>query len=293
MLIGSIGLPGGFMAAGGPISANGTVVRRQVGGVLSGLSGALRERALRILDVGSAAVEGVNPYRGIFDRGSWSYVGVDIAAGPNVDVVLENPYDWHEIQDQSFDVVISHEAFEHIEFMWISILEVARVLKTNGLVAIVAPARGIIHRYPTDCWRFYPDGLPGLARYAGLRVLESHIQRSYAYPVADQWSQAILIGQRPERDATEEAERRVRTEAAKLVIQPHLDAGSLAGLRLTPVEVVKSAIAPVDGLDAIRQREVDLLRSRSRLRIRSAIFWMRLRHALRALYRPFGKLTQF
>ena len=248
---------------------------------------------LRILDVGSAAIGGASLYRGIFDRAGWSYLGVDVAAGSNVDVVLENPYDWREIRDQSFDVVISHEAFEHIEFIWISILEVARVLKTNGLVAIVAPARGIIHRFPTDCWRFYPDGLPALARYAGLRVLESHVQRSYAYPVVDQWSQAILIGQRPERDAAEEAEWRVRTEAAKLVIRPHLDDGSLAGLRLTPVEAVKSVIPPLDGLDAIRQRESDLLQSASRLRIRSAVFWMRLRHAFRALYRPFGKLTQF
>ena len=29
-----------------------------------------------------------------------------------------------------------------------------------------APSRGPEHRYPNDCWRFYPDGYRALAKYA-------------------------------------------------------------------------------------------------------------------------------
>lgn len=34
--------------------------------------------------------------------------------------MLKNPYDWQEIETDSFDLVISGQAFEHIEFFWIT-----------------------------------------------------------------------------------------------------------------------------------------------------------------------------
>lgn len=49
--------------------------------------------------------------------------------GPNVDVVLKNPYDWDAIESDSFDLVISGQAFEHIEFFWKTMEEMTRVLK--------------------------------------------------------------------------------------------------------------------------------------------------------------------
>jgi hypothetical protein len=35
--------------------------------------------------------------------------------------------------------------------------ETLRILKPTGLLYINAPSNGIFHRYPVDCWRFYPD----------------------------------------------------------------------------------------------------------------------------------------
>ena len=35
--------------------------------------------------------------------------------------------------------------------------EALRVLKPTGLLYINAPSNGAYHRYPVDCWRFYPD----------------------------------------------------------------------------------------------------------------------------------------
>ena len=43
-------------------------------------------RPLDILDIGAHAVNGT--YRPLFERPRWRYRGVDLAAGPNVDVVL-------------------------------------------------------------------------------------------------------------------------------------------------------------------------------------------------------------
>ena len=82
------------------------------------------ERHHKILDVGSAIVStrkkrGDLSYRGLLKYDDMDYTGLDIVAGKNVDLVVENPYKWMELNDNSFDIVISGQAFEHIEFFWI------------------------------------------------------------------------------------------------------------------------------------------------------------------------------
>ncbi|RZB38067.1 MAG: hypothetical protein SRB2_00413 [Desulfobacteraceae bacterium Eth-SRB2] len=129
---------------------------------------------LRVLDLGSLDING--SYREFFDIPPWVYGGMDMVSGKNVDIILKNPYKWREIKSESADVLISGQAFEHIEFFWITILEIARVLRPGGLCCIIAPSGGFEHRYPVDCWRFYPDGFAALARFARLEVLEVSTQ---------------------------------------------------------------------------------------------------------------------
>ena len=129
---------------------------------------------LTILDLGSMNVNG--SYRPLFDKPPWQYRGLDIAQGDNVDIVLNNSYSWPEIQSESVDVLISGQAFEHIEYFWITMLEIARVLKPDGICCIIAPSGGPEHRYPVDCWRFYPDGFNAAARFARMKVLEVSTQ---------------------------------------------------------------------------------------------------------------------
>jgi SAM-dependent methyltransferase len=126
------------------------------------------EQPLCVLDVGSGDINGA--YRPLFDRPRWCYAGADIAPGPNVDIVLADPYRW-EIPDASYDLVITGQAFEHIEFFWLTWLEMVRTVRHGGLLFLVAPSGGREHRWPVDCWRFYRDGMHALARYAGVDVL--------------------------------------------------------------------------------------------------------------------------
>ncbi|MBC58153.1 MAG: methyltransferase type 11 [Confluentimicrobium sp.] len=124
----------------------------------------------RVLDIGAM---GRRPkYRKIWESGGWSYVGCDLAEGPNVDVVLSDPF-LFPLEDQSFDAVISGQMLEHNEMFWLSFLEMSRVLKMDGLMIHIAPSRGYEHRAPQDCWRFYRDGMTALARWAGLEVVEA------------------------------------------------------------------------------------------------------------------------
>lgn len=55
-------------------------------------------------------------YRTLFNNPKWNYVGCDLEEGSNVDIVLNDPYDWKNIESNSYDVVISGQAFEHIEY---------------------------------------------------------------------------------------------------------------------------------------------------------------------------------
>jgi SAM-dependent methyltransferase len=129
-------------------------------------------RPLRIVDVGSFDVNG--SYREIFAKPSWRYVGVDIAAGPNVDVVLSSPYRFPFARGFA-DLVISGQAFEHIEYFWLTWREMVRVLRPAGLIFLIAPSRGPEHLHPVDCWRFLPGGYRALATYVnGIELVEVH-----------------------------------------------------------------------------------------------------------------------
>jgi SAM-dependent methyltransferase len=151
---------------------------------------------LLIMDLGSQDVNG--SYKPLFDRPPWRYIGIDMAPGKNVDVVLRNPYWWSEIKSNSVDVLISGQALEHIEYFWITMLEVARVLKPGGICCIIAPSGGVEHRYPVDCWRFYPDGFSALAKFSGLEALNIYTQwESENYPDgSDIWKDTVLIGRK-------------------------------------------------------------------------------------------------
>lgn len=151
---------------------------------------------LTILDIGSFDVNGT--YKPIFDSPQWQYIGADMCPGANVDIVLDNPYNWHSIKTNSMDIVISGQAFEHIEYFWVTILEIARVLKPEGLCCIIAPSSGCEHKYPVDCWRFYPDGFSALARFANLQVLDAFTQwDNQGYQdSSDEWHDSVLVARK-------------------------------------------------------------------------------------------------
>lgn len=138
---------------------------------------------IKVLDVGSYDVNG--SYKDIFSDKKYEYIGMDMEAGPNVDLVFKNPYNWSEIETGSFDVIISGQTFEHTEFFWVTMGEMARALKKDGLLCIIAPNIWPEHRYPVDCYRFFSDGMIALARYVSMETLHAHTD---AAPKSVKWS---------------------------------------------------------------------------------------------------------
>jgi glycosyltransferase involved in cell wall biosynthesis len=61
---------------------------------------------------------------------------------------------------------------EHCGFFWRSFGEMSRVCSPTGMIFLIAPSAGPIHRYPVDCYRFYPDAYRALAKHAGVHLVE-------------------------------------------------------------------------------------------------------------------------
>ena len=148
-------------------------------------------KPLRVADIGSCDING--SYRTLFDSPVWTYQGLDLEPGRGVDLVLETPYKY-PIASASLDLVISGQAFEHVEFFWISWLEMLRVLKPGGMVFLIAPSRGPEHRYPQDCWRFYPDGYRALAKFGNCELVEvSTDWEPHPDPGSQAWGDSVGV----------------------------------------------------------------------------------------------------
>ena len=107
----------------------------------------------KILDIGSTNVNG--SLKSLISK-EHEYIGSDMSAGKDVDIVQDDPYKL-PFEDNFFDIVLATSVFEHSEFFWLLSNEIFRVLKPDGLFYMNAPSNGSVHKFPVDCWRFYPD----------------------------------------------------------------------------------------------------------------------------------------
>jgi len=117
---------------------------------------------LNIVEVGSQDVQG--SIRNL-KPDTATYTGYDFVSGPGVDHIVDHPYKL-PIEDNTVDVIISSSCFEHSSLFWMNFVEAIRVLKPSGLFYMQAPSNGEFHRWPVDCWRFYPDAGMALAEWA-------------------------------------------------------------------------------------------------------------------------------
>jgi SAM-dependent methyltransferase len=121
-----------------------------------------------VLEVGSLNVNG--SVRAFFSSAA-VYTGVDLFAGPGVDLLMNA----HALAfaDAAFDVVVSTEMLEHDDEFWRSAAEMGRVLRAGGLLILTARGNGFMpHEYPHDFWRFMPSSFPKLFTLAGCETLE-------------------------------------------------------------------------------------------------------------------------
>jgi SAM-dependent methyltransferase len=144
----------------------------------------------RIVEIGSQDVNGNIKQ---FAPSDFDYCGVDFVAGRGVDVVLDDPY-YLPFKDSSTDIVVSSSCFEHSEMFWLLFLEIMRVLKPTGIFYLNAPSNGEFHRWPVDCWRFYPDAGGALVRWGQRNKIEVALLESYtSSQLGDQWNDFVSV----------------------------------------------------------------------------------------------------
>ncbi len=155
----------------------------------------------KILDVG--CMDQDCSYRKLFEKMQVQYIGLDIEHGPNVDIVMDEPYQWNSLKDESFDYVISGQAFEHIEYPWLTIKEIYKKMKPGGICCIIAPNTSGEHKMPLDCYRFFSDGLAALAKWAGFSIIDVTVSGIPCREVSPDWdsfdNDVCLIARKPER----------------------------------------------------------------------------------------------
>jgi len=136
------------------------------------------DKTTKVVEIGSQNVNG--SLRSVAPSG-YEYVGVDFQSANGVDIVLDDPYSL-PFESNSIDIVLSSSCFEHSEMFWLVFLEVMRILKPTGIFYLNAPSAGDFHRYPVDCWRFYPDSGRAMISWSrrnggNAALLESYIQK--------------------------------------------------------------------------------------------------------------------
>lgn len=89
-----------------------------------------------VLDIGSLDINGNNQY--LFE--DCLYLGIDLNLGKNVDFAVKG----HELQlpDESIDVIISTECFEHDQFYDLTLKNILRMLKPGGLLLFTCATTG-------------------------------------------------------------------------------------------------------------------------------------------------------
>jgi len=137
----------------------------------------------RLADVGSYDVNGT--YRPIVEGlGFDSYHGIDIMEGPNVDMVFPENGDWGTDARTQWDVVISGQCLEHTRRPWVWMRQVAQLVRSGGLVIVIAPWQEVFHEYPIDCWRVLPDGMRAVMEWADLRGIDAGMLENDCFGVA-------------------------------------------------------------------------------------------------------------
>lgn len=143
----------------------------------------------RVLDIGSIDLNG--SLRDVCPS-DIAYVGIDMAQGKGVDMVLDDPYQFPFANDV-FDMVVSTSCFEHDPMFWLTFLETLRVVRDDGIVYINAPANGHYHTHPWDNWRFYPDAGQALEMWGRRSGHLVRLLESFTMTRCGPWNDAVMI----------------------------------------------------------------------------------------------------
>jgi hypothetical protein len=94
---------------------------------------------------------------------SLEFVGVDMSAGENVDIVVDFTADIDEVSrrlnGRRFGTVICCSVLEHVDQASTACANILNILEPGGTIFISVPFNWRFHGYPSDYWRFTSRGV--------------------------------------------------------------------------------------------------------------------------------------
>lgn len=130
---------------------------------------------VRVMDLGCGAGNSIDSFRRFSPDVDWH--GVDVPGSPEVSMRTRSDGAFHvydgvtlPFPDASFDVVFSHQVFEHVRHPEPLLRDVARVLKPGA--AFIGSVSALEPYHSFSLWSFTPYGWHTIVSGAGLVVRE-------------------------------------------------------------------------------------------------------------------------
>ncbi|HMT09556.1 MAG TPA: methyltransferase domain-containing protein [Pyrinomonadaceae bacterium] len=149
--------------------------------VLAEFAEAVREMSSpRVLELGTKRLydERTSMHRELVPNAG-EFLGADISAGQDVDIVVDVHELADKLGDESFDVIISCSSFEHFKYPHLAAHQIMRTLRIGGAVFIQTHQAYPIHAAPYDYFRFSREAMNGLF---GTKMGFDVIATDYEFP---------------------------------------------------------------------------------------------------------------
>jgi SAM-dependent methyltransferase len=125
----------------------------------------------RVLDVGAYIVNG-SLRLVIVPLNPAEYIGIDMRAGPGVDIVCRAEQLVEIFGPDSFDIVVSSSTLEHVRNWREVISNIKAICKPGGLIIVNMPSVWPFHAYPNDFWRYQIEDVEAIFADCDILLLE-------------------------------------------------------------------------------------------------------------------------
>lgn len=136
--------------------------------------------APRVLELGTKRYGAVRTRRDDWIPNASEYLGTDIEAGTDVDIVADVHRLTEVTGEECFDAIISCSSFEHFKYPHLAAHELMKALRIGGLLFIQTHQSFPLHGYPYDYFRFSREALAGLF---GTRMGFRTLATDFEFPV--------------------------------------------------------------------------------------------------------------
>jgi SAM-dependent methyltransferase len=113
-----------------------------------------------VLEIGSKDYGSTASFRDFY--AGCEYVGVDMAEGKGVDVVVDLTKTLGPLKESHFDLGICCSVLEHVEKPWVFATNLSRLIRPGGRLYMSVPWVWRYHAYPDDYFRFSHRGVISL-----------------------------------------------------------------------------------------------------------------------------------